>query len=269
VQDVATGAISSAFLYPSGVVYVRDNAGNPATAHDWKGSVTADLGAITTDSLVVAGTWAIFNQNEIGNTLVERDLSSGVNVVIGPAGSALNDVAANGDVAYSTSNNNVFRYRAGASVALTTDNASMFPRTDGQEVVYRKNTCTNGNCTLAINDGSAEVVLDGQGNDYAVAGGWIAFNRLDSSNTLQVWKRNGTTEQQVTFFGSSSDIDAIAPDGALMVRTGINSLNTAPRRNWAVPGAAIVDVGSTNGKTLYRDGKFVVLLGNSVLDLVP
>lgn len=79
---------------------------------------------------------------------------------------------------------------------------------------------------------------------------------------LQIWRHSPAGEQQLTLFGSSSTIDGIGPEGTVL-------LTHAQKRYRAVPGAALQEIGSSIGRVIFRDGKFLVLLDRTVLEVGP
>ena len=274
------------FLTPTGAIYAHGKAPSVypyCWLFEWRSGALDDLGGINScRSLEVAGAYAIFNEAGAGagtTTLMRRDLATGTNVTISnAAGNTANGVASNGDVAYWTSGTegyNIHRWRDGASQALTSDPYATlwntYPVTDGVHVVYRKHTpcCGEQTYRIAMHDGSTETILSSAstvqpspGTGYAVAGGHVAYTSEDMAKSLQVWRRSPSGEEQLTIFGSSSTINAIAPDGTVVLaHTG--------RRFRATPGVALQDIGSTLGRVVVRDGKFLILLGRTVMEVLP
>lgn len=285
-RDVATGVLDPeqadadspllmyGLLTPAGTLYVGDSS-----LHEWRGGASTNLGAInSSDSLRVAGDYAIFSQ---GTTLVRRDLIAGTNTVVSTAaGRTGNDVATNGDVAFWTdSTSGVYRWRSGTTLPLHTDASPLFaigfPLTDGVNVIYRRLAAADYSYpsqytwSIGLHDGTTETILtpasDSRptpGTGYAVAGGYAAYVSEDWTGAFQIWRHGVGSEEQVTFFGSSSTIEGIASDGTVL-------LLNAGRRFRAAPGAPLEDVASAAGRTLYRDGAFYVIIDGKVLRVLP
>src|SRR4051812_14344826 len=117
-------------------------------------------------SIKVAGQYAIWSDDK---TLYRRNLATQTSTVVATdAGNTDNDIAANGDVVYWTSNPYVIRrWRDGTSVQMSQQPAAKlatYPLTDGNNVVYRvTNPCCNNDAgTVAFSDGEHETILDSQ-----------------------------------------------------------------------------------------------------------
>jgi hypothetical protein len=281
VQDLeATTALDNAeshgFLTAEGAIYELAQAG--CFVIDWRGGSRVELGRVSScdipaDATIrVAGPYAVY----LGSSeLLRRDLAAGTNTVITAAADALNRsyaVAASGDVFYSTADTRqLYRWHDGTAMALTSDDPAtawnLYPVADGGTVVYLKRRGASGPSAVAVNDGSGEVLLataQAEVPDYDISNGWIAFTQEDATQAKQVWRRSpaGATEQ-VTFFGSSSIIEAIGPDGTIVLTAG-------GRRFRAVPGASPEDVGlAGEGTVILREGTFYVLYWGNVLKLSP
>jgi hypothetical protein len=282
-QTLETGDVVVAtfgFLTTGGALYEHQAPG-PTFAqrlYEWRAGAVSDLGRLASpQSLRVAGDKATYSALDPVRTLMSRDLVSGISqAATTDAANGQNDVAANGDIAYWTFNTaalgyNVYRLRNGVARALTADPAATTwntsPITDGVNVVYIKITpcCALQTYRIAMHDGTTEKVLSvpqtSAGLSYAAAGGFVAYTSRDAvSPALQVWRHGPEGERQLSFFGISSTIDALAPDGTVI-------FSNSGRRYRAKPGADLQDVGSALGRVVYRDGRFLILLGRSVLEL--
>jgi hypothetical protein len=192
------------------------------------------------------------------------------------SGNTENDVADNGDVAYWTATYNVLRYRSGTTTAVTSDGGTTrwntYPLTDGVNVVFRRHPpCCPPTATseIALYDGSTVTLLAAgvrdvlPGNDYEVNAGWTAFTKPDVSGSWQVWTRSPTGAlRQVSIFGSTSIIRALAPDGSVVFDNGANRYHAGPAR-------APVRVGSAQGFVRWRDNRFVSFIGTEAFAIVP
>jgi hypothetical protein len=90
-----------------------------------------------------------------------------------------------------------------------------YPQTDGRDIC-----ClvvppgTNG--MLAFITNGATATIANSPNEYQMNNGWIAYTRNSGTEQYQVWRRapDGTTVQ-LTFFGTSSSLGALAPNGEI------------------------------------------------------
>jgi hypothetical protein len=276
VQDTATGATQVletgpdlvgtwgcyGFLTATGAIYAHGDVGARVYPYcwvfEWRDGITTKLDGLNScQSLMVAGNWATYSTQfwgvDIPISKWRRDLVAGTSTLVSTAGDNNGfPVASNGDVVYAATGT-VYRWR-GTAQAL---GSGYGPVTDGVNVVYSR---TGG---TFLNDGSIETVLTtSPGSGYMAAGGNVAYGVNDIANASQVWRHGSRGEEQLTIFGSSSVIDAIAPDGAVV-------LTHTGRRYRATPGTALQDISSTLGRVVVRDGKFLVLLGRTVLEVVP
>lgn len=265
------------YLTPTGAIYVR--GANPPLASpyswlfEWRDGALSNLAGLdSADSLRVAGNWAVYNTP----ALWSRDLRTGVSTFLSAsAANWMNDVASNGDIAYWTSADQIYLWRNGSTLTLTNDTQwNIYPVTDGVNAVYRKYDGSQG-YRIAMHNGSTETILTAAmtteprpGSSYAVAGGHIAYAVEDIAKACQIWRHDPGGEQQLTFFGTSSTIDGIGPDGTILLTHSPNQYQAA-RRYQAAPGLALQEIGSGLGRVIFRDGKFLVLLGRSVLEVGP
>ncbi|MBI2927072.1 MAG: hypothetical protein HYY24_15360 [Verrucomicrobia bacterium] len=261
------------YLTPEGAIFVEQR-GDVLTAlvYERRSDVLVELGfPNSSGSLVANGNFAIWS---MGETLVLRDLATGANTTVSTsAGNTDNDVAANGDVVYWGGGYNVYRYQGGKTTQLSTDGGlwNTYPLTDGKNVVYRKHDpcCGAQRFGLALHDGSSERMLTplelrplGPGSDYQVNNGWVAFTKLGTGGQLQVWTRSPTgAETQITFFGDSSRIEALAPNGEVLFRHG--------RRFLSRSGVTPLDISSSLGRVFWQDGHWWVIIGRSLFQVQP
>lgn len=266
------------FLTSTGAIYVHGSASNNvfpfAWLYEWRAGVLTQLtGLNSAQSLRIADNWAIYN---LGSSLWRRDLGAGASTLVtSSAGNWRNDVAANGDVVYWGQDYNVYRWRAGITQALTAFPSgglwNSYPVTDGINVVYRAHTpcCGTQTYRLVVHDGTQPSYLTagttaepGPESGYAVAGGFVAYAAEDATGTLQIWRHGAGGGQQLTFFGSDSRIDAILPDGTVL-------LTQQQKRYRARPGQALQLMGSALGRVIVRDGLPWVLIDRTVLAVSP
>lgn len=286
--ELAGGRTGYGFLTQTGAIYVRGKADEPGYSwvYEWRAGSVAELGKIAVFTsnldyrwsrvLRVAGNWAVFASDI--QRLWRRDLGIGQSTLVAEPVFTEYDVSSNGDVAYQLKDEfgrSIYRWRNGTALALTKDQpydnpVNGHPVTDGVNVVYVREQSPPV-YRIAAHDGSAETVLSTitlgmnvprPDSGYAVAGGFVAYCVEDGVKALQIWRHSPAGEQQLTLFGSSSTIDAIGPDGTVL-------LTHAQKRYRAVPGAALQEIGSSLGRVIFRDGKFLVLLDRTVLEVGP
>jgi hypothetical protein len=274
-----TGEVTpvSARLTARGAIYMETRRQNMASdlgyLLDWRDG--GRFGVDTTHgtrSLRVAGDYAVWAGPDATK---RRDLASGAIVVLTPSPSSASawslDVAANGDVVTADTLDGgegaftVRRYRGGAAEILARPTGQVGPgavRTDGQSVVYSRASGSSFEVVLA---GEPEEVLasavpmpTSAGEPLAIAGGWIAFVRPGSAAETQVWRRSPSgAVSQVSFFGASSLVETLAPNGELTLLSG-------GRRYHARPDRAPIDVGAAVGRALPIGGEWHVTIGRSL-----
>lgn len=255
------------FLAPKGAMFVASG-----TVFDWRDGKLVDLGLLNSqNSLVVNGGYAIWNVNFVFQDLMLRDLVAGTNVIVSrKTGNWHNDVATNGDVVFWGNDYKIYRYRRGVTTLVSTDSTvwNTYPVTDGTNVVYRK----HGNGTFAIimvsATGESMLVpaLAGDatpGADYQLNSGWVAYRKPGTGGPLQVWTRSpGGAETQITYFGSSSGIESLNPNGELIVSNG-------GTKYLSQAGRPLLALGPYIGETAWRDGRWTVVIGGSLFALAP
>jgi hypothetical protein len=257
------------FLTSHGAMFV-EQSGDVLTSilYEWRDGALINLGQPNSPSwFKVAGDYAIWNA---GTTLFRRSLADGTTITIANnVGNTDNDVAANGDVVYWTTDYQIVRYRNGITTTLTSDVGlwNTYPATDGANVVYRK--CypnpSDGPCTIAAYTSTGEVLLTlpelrwpSPERDYQLNNGWIAFTRLNAFGQTQVWRRSPTgQETQQSFFGTSSDLDSLGPTGEVIF------LNHN-RRYLVSPERPSFQIGSGLGRSFWLNGQLHRVIGRSV-----
>lgn len=274
-QSWSDGDQNQARLTNLGVVYSRDADSTPLEPflYEWKAGTVNTLGRMNYPGFRSNAGWVAYQlAPDAGGTatLWERDVGTGVSTAIAPA--KIWDVAPNGDVAYIALDGNVYRSRNGVVTALTSDTSATLtntdPVTDGVNVVYEKYT-NSLNDMLYLSDGTTETALTptastqplGRDYNYAAADSFVAYSVEDQTQALQVWRRGPSGSEQITFFSSTSTIDAMGSQGAMMVKSD--------QRYLALPGKALEPVSSTQGQAIYRDASFYVLIDRTVLLVTP
>lgn len=275
--------IQDAYLTPSGAAYaglVEDGAFG--RAFDWNHSLLVEIGA--SGSIDVAGDYAVWF-DEHASVLVRRQFSTMTNLHLRNAPlSGSGSVANNGVVAFLErsgleARNQVVTFDGGVYKTLTADadKHNLSPRTDGQGVVYSK-TPDNDSYEIAFHDGTAETILAGPrskfpqpGSDYAIAGGWVAFTELGETGHTNVWTRDpsGTVVQR-TAFDVDSLIEALAPDGEVMVVTTENHTlgkDAGIARYLSRPTGELTRVSSELGWSTRIGDTWYVIIARSVFEV--
>lgn len=271
---------SHGLLTPKGAIFVVPTwwPSELVQVLEWRDGAIVELGDLgySTPSytLTVKGDFALWN---CGETLVWRNLGTATNQKISSiAGNNRNDVADNGDAVYWTGarkyppyDYHIFRYRGGTTTQLTSDTElwNVYPVTDGVNTVYQKSDpcCGTQRYGLFLNNGSTEIELaalqlrqarPSPGPDYQVSRGWVAFTRLGTGGQLQVWTRSPSgTEAQITFWGDSSRVSALAPNGEVMFWHG--------KRYLSRPAEVPIEITGL-GNVFWQDGNWWITIGRSL-----
>jgi hypothetical protein len=229
-------------------------------------------------SLAAAGNYIIYGGPGGGyGPLYRTDVTSGEEVRIATnAGNTDNSVAENGDVAYWNSSYDIVRYRAGISTPVTSDDDTQYwntyPLTDGTNIVFRHHTpcCAGSRMAIWLFDGTSLSELAPATRseisplqDYAVNGGWTAFTKTDASLRAQVWTRSPSgVLRAVSALATSSTIRGVGSDGSVIFDNGGD-------RYFATSTGAPGRIASSLGQVVWRDGRFLILVGNSAFTVVP
>jgi hypothetical protein len=144
-------------------------------------------------------------------------------------------IAPNGDLLY-FSGGNVWRVRSGVTSQLTTTGSVSTTSpisSDGQHVLYI-DSIAGMPWLMMVDDGGTTQIAEGA-TSYQISGGWVAYTKPGQANgPAQVWRRTPDgTATQVTFLGSPSGIQGLAPDGAIIAVSN-------NRRYLAVPGGPLL-----------------------------
>ncbi len=275
----ANGYVASGYLTASGAIFVTQPwQGIGTLVREYRNGVVTDLGGIgSSDGLVVNGGYALWHTGINSNRLNRRDLASGTNTTIASnVGNWKYDVTASGDVAYWSNKAHQPSYQiilvpnGGSPVKVTNDSTYQYTYvlTDGTSVVYRRHqTCCSTAFQLMLwTQASGEVVLapgrtlePNPGPDYQVKNGWIAYTKVGGADELQVWVRSPSgAEKQLTFYGSSSRLDALGANGEVVFTNG------GQRYMSVSPHSVTTPLGTPVGVVVWRDGGFYVLIEGSL-----
>lgn len=229
---------------------------------------------LSSPMLDAAGPYLLYNiyYNNNGSTLFREDVVTGTRILVaGDAQPEGNSVSENGDVAYWTKSADVFLYHGSSARAITSDPDSLrnwYPLTDGTNVVFLHSSTSNPDIWL-YNGATTAVLMPGTTPsvrpevDYRVNGGWTAFTKVDANFVKQVWTRSPTgVLRAVTTLGNSAVIRALGTDGSVVFDSGND-------RYFAGSASAPQRVAYAMGSVVWRDGRFLELLGNSAFSISP
>lgn len=187
------------------------------------------------------------------------------------------DLAANGDVVFAPGNgfgsHSIYRFRNGTNTLLATITGSHFqstnqlvsPKTDGSNVFYIQITPTN-QMLKKISAGGEVKLAEGLtiGSDYLINNGWVVYGR-NSGGQTQVWRCSPAgTNTQLTFYGTSSALAAVSPDGEVAFYN--NAILYISKGVW--PPTEIAAASSASGLTvLWQEGRWLGMLGRSLFQI--
>jgi hypothetical protein len=187
------------------------------------------------------------------------------------------DLGPNLDLVYAVSNQ-VFRsrpaspnqpYQNRATTQLTFGDPATLPVTDGTNVVFSR-TVSNGIAIVILTAAGEEMLAlwpfsSSTGLKYQIRNGWVAFTKPGTAGQTQIWTRapSGSLQQR-TFFGSSSTLESLGPQGGI---TFLNSSLTPAGRYLGLPGGLPWWVNSSQGRVRWENGKLLLILGRSVFEV--
>jgi hypothetical protein len=289
VRDVASGvdenipvvsrALSrnAGFLLPNGAIFVTtDLSGSSSTwlGHLWRQGALTALGRAFPESLGASGSFAIFSDDTI---LKRLDAATGGVATIRPdANQVENANTPTGTAVYAAAGPRFQLYRdaAGAVTPLTSDTTweHIFPLTDGNRVVFRKNRPKTSlfnptSYRVMLLEGGSEIELTAVSTfearrytDYAINNGWVAFTNLGATPqaTRQVFLRSpaGTIVRR-TDFSTASSIDNLAGNGDLIAING--------GLRYFSDGTRLVPIGSASGKSHLLNGSWYLAIDRTLL----
>lgn len=290
-----TGSLSGGWLSETGAVFVRQQDASvqaPTNGiYDWQGAAATLLDE--GDALRVSGRTAVYaTPDPVMHSdlrLCRRDLFAQTTdcltrddfIARGFTNAAaykarLGDVDTAGDIAFTLEMRDinvvpstvVFFWRGDEAVALPSGGAVLIdlqPVTDGVHVLFAQQMWHGTDVTIEMSDLTRTINLTGPqaAGSYAVGGGYFAYTLEDTVRANQVWRQDPAGRaEQLTVWSTGSTVEAMAGDGSVV-------LAHAGRRYLAVPGRAVVDIGSASGRVVVRDGVFLVLLSRAVLQVAP
>jgi len=273
------------FLTPQGAIFsATPNNDFRGRVYEWRDGQLTDGGAIDSpDSLKVAGNYAIWTRN-LPAELVLRDLVAGTNQVIASGvGNWLNDLTPDGQVVYwvgGSGNYKIRRYRNGqtSEVPGVQGTSDVYPLTDGDNIVFRriKGPTTSSPQEIVLQTSTGEKILSPLNYDFPsrlfrINQGWVAFTRTGSNGGAQVWLRSPSgQETQKSFFQAATYPDSVSPGGELSFILFDPQLSADQRKRYLpVSGQPPLNIGSSLGRTFWKDEKLFVILGRSLFQFSP
>jgi hypothetical protein len=269
--------VAIGYLTPNGAAFSSYSDTPPyALLHLWR------MGSLTTkelnsaSELAASGPYVIYTTPGPFGQLYRTDVTNGTDLLIATSAAiTINSLGENGDVAYTNSSYVITRYRGSTNTAISDGSGGQFwdvgPFTDGVNVVFERvpPCCTGSHTEVWLYDGTSLIMLaqsdvtSAPVSDYVVNGGWTAFTTPDASLQRQIWTRSPTgTLQQVSALGRSSFIRALGTDGSVIFDSGND-------RYLATSGGLPARIGSSLGSVVWRNGRFLVLIGNSAFTVTP
>lgn len=231
----------------------------------WSGDKITGLGpfdGVARASDLVAWRWSLSNPNGPGIRLLSIADTNQLFVI---PSVATFDLAPNYDVVYAESNH-VFRNRPASTTAPYTNRtttqltsgdggASGGVVSDGTNVVYAR-----GAEIILITTSGEEVLASPGSGQFKANNGWVAYTKPGTSGQAQIWTRSPAgTQQQRTFFNTSSTLESVGPNGEV---TFLNNGRYISLLGVQQP----VWVNSGQGRVRWDAGKLLVILGRSVLE---
>lgn len=272
-----TVGVSLAALTPVGALYSIVRSDGTIVLRDFRGAAPIDLGSIRG----VVANYAFAGYVNSNAQLVLRDEAAGTNSLLVSSNAVYPgfDVGPTGGVAYLAPSGIMLIPPGGTARAIAPSDTLCrgIPRTDGTVVVYLRNRCPGPGAPgktdyqVAAHTAQGEVGLSAfsglvtsQGSlSFAVNGGWVAYTSPDASGIFQPWaySPSGVASRVTPALSGSSKIQSVGANGEVVFSGGANLYAAKP------PYATLISLGALNGRVLWRDGRFVVLVGGAVFEI--
>lgn len=187
-------------------------------------------------NLLVRGSYAAYNWSDGGGVYPTVGLINLNNqydqtvTTLTTGGDFMVDLATNGNVVYVSELNPgqgghaVYLWSEGNTRVVASDPTNTFfnPKTDGTNVCYTLATSTNQQLILIDGNDQTNVLAQSSsmGSDTLMKNGWIAYEATGGGST-QIWRRSPTGQTtQLTYYGSSSALVALSPNGEVALSNG-------------------------------------------------
>lgn len=209
-----TDSVGITSLTPSGVAFESPmNDASLTRVYEYRNGSLLDRGALGGGDIVRKGNFLYWGS---GFLIHIGDLLTTNTTAITNLGGYNNFFYSDGTILLTggDSSRSIQRYRAGVFSVLVSDPNVTFdyPQTDGTNVCCITFPPATHSLVFLTNGATKKIADDPI--VYQMNNGWIAYTRDAGSGQYQVWRRapDGTTVQ-LTFFGSSSTLGALAPNG--------------------------------------------------------
>lgn len=246
---------------------------NYGRLYEYRNGALGSLGLLnSSQSVVVRGDYAIWSNWQ---NLQLRDLLAGTTTTISTnAGNWRNDVTESGVVAYWSGNYQIVRYHDGVQTVLTpATEQNVYPRTDGDLLVYAKRVGYTSSYRLMMLQGGVESELPPVGEnfgDYQVVDGWIAYTKSDAAGASQIWMRSPTGQfSQLTPAYGPVRLESLDRAGNLVYQLG--NLYEPGSARYVVRGgdpSTVTQIGSALGIAHWIDGRLYVAIGGTLFRAV-
>lgn len=279
VVAVARQGLPMAALTPDGVVFAVIDDHLMGVLAVWKDGVSNQLATAGGYTFTAAGHWV--GWVDANGSIFRKDIRDLTEVSApGNGSSATLTLAENGDVVFFRSSE-IWRL-SDSGVARLGDPAAAYENpvvTDGMNVVAtRRNGNGDLSFVLATTGGDTELArtttyaFSGGPPPYAVNGGWVAFLSPPTWGPTQQVSIRSPQESIVATAQVPSDpyaglgwpmngVQAVGTDGTAIVYS--------TRRYRVRTDGSLEDVGGRMGQAMFRDGRYLVVLGRSVFEIVP
>ncbi|MBT1696928.1 T9SS type A sorting domain-containing protein [Fulvivirgaceae bacterium PWU4] len=247
----------------------------------WNGTMVNQLtpGDRNVQNVKINGDYAVWIDR---NYLYLRKFSDGLTQVVSDKGVSLADVAPDGTITYTLSNN-VYVYKNGVHTRLTNDspvllkNESPLISSDGKIFYEKIEPCCGIDIksAVAMHDGTSETLLRGyelrDRLSKQVNNGYIAYGYPGSLGQNQIWVRQPSGEShQVTFYGTSSTLELLNPSGDVITINGntktgwINDSEYRFRRYLSDKQGNSKEICSSQGKAFWANDKWYITMGRTL-----
>ncbi|AEI39905.1 fibronectin type III domain-containing protein [Paenibacillus mucilaginosus] len=136
---------------------------------------------------------------------------------------------------------------------------------DGQVILFSTDYTINkvaGDQFVTLSRTDSPLTVPRAYRDYQTNGGWIAYNKFPARRVTDVYLQSPEgAEKRLTFFGTATAIDYLAPDGTVSYKAnGKTYIHPAGSEQGTYAASA-------GGRTVYMDGQWYKLFGNTVFQM--
>lgn len=290
LQTSATTTVPAAFdvdpatvmLTPNGAVFRKAKTTSNVGLYEWQGSTIDQLvpPERRVEGIRINGDYMIWSEL---NYLYRRNLSEGTTILLSTnASNSGNSILGDGTVGYA-SGYNIYRFKDGVHTKITDDYTPSVRNSivalENEALVYVKTeTCcgVNTRSAIAMHDGTGENLLSdfqlrAGGVRNQISNGYIAYSNPGNLGQNQVWVRQPSGEShQVTFFGTSSNLELMNPSGDVITINGntktnwINNSQYLYRRYLSDKQGYSKEICSSQGKAFWVNDKWYIAMGRTL-----